>query len=131
MNRSFDIHNPPRWFIWLTLIPSLLYGLAMRFRSAFYTLGLLRSHQLNIPVLSVGNLTVGGTGKTPVTAFLAGYFQKQGWKPVIISRGYGRSTSDPAARNTVSTPSAKVRTDAAVRPCPCWSSMTGNLPLNR
>jgi tetraacyldisaccharide 4'-kinase len=56
---------------------------------------------LSTPVLSVGNLTVGGTGKTPVTAFLAEYMTGQGLRPVIVSRGYGGRSAGTADRNAV------------------------------
>ncbi|UZD67406.1 tetraacyldisaccharide 4'-kinase [Marinobacter sp. AN1] len=44
---------------------------------------------LPVPVVVVGNITVGGTGKSPLTAWLASHFREQGWRPVILSRGYG------------------------------------------
>jgi tetraacyldisaccharide 4'-kinase len=47
------------------------------------------------PVVSVGNVTTGGTGKTPVVQFLAGWFRSQGWRPAILSRGYGRASRQP------------------------------------
>jgi tetraacyldisaccharide 4'-kinase len=61
----------------------------MKAREAMYSKGIKRSHKLNAPVISVGNLTMGGTGKTPVVALLASLLQKEGLKPAIISRGYG------------------------------------------
>lgn len=47
------------------------------------------------PVVSVGNVTTGGTGKTPIVEFLAAWFRSQGWHPAILSRGYGRSSRQP------------------------------------
>jgi tetraacyldisaccharide 4'-kinase len=67
---------------------SLLYGLAVRCRGEFYRSGLLKSHRLSHPVISVGNLTAGGTGKTPLVAFLAQGLLNAGLQPVILSRGY-------------------------------------------
>ncbi len=73
----------------LTLPLSSLYGLGAAARRAFYQRGWLTVKQLPAPVVSVGNLTVGGTGKTPVTAALARSLRSQGLKVVILSRGYG------------------------------------------
>lgn len=74
---------------WLVAVPlSLLYGLAVRSRNACYRVGLLRSKRLERPVVSVGNLTVGGTGKTPTTIWLARELANRGYKVAILSRGY-------------------------------------------
>ena len=74
---------------WLVAVPlSLLYGLGARARSACYRLGLLRAKRLPRPVVSVGNLTVGGTGKTPTTIWLARELAKRGYNVAILSRGY-------------------------------------------
>ncbi len=66
-----------------------LYSAVMKFRETLYYKGILKRHALGVPVISVGNLTMGGTGKTPVVAYLASFFQQKGFKPAIISRGYG------------------------------------------
>jgi len=66
-----------------------LYDLGARMRRALYAWSILRARRLPAPVVSVGNLTVGGTGKTPVTACLTRLFQAQGRKVAILSRGYG------------------------------------------
>lgn len=68
---------------------SPLYGAIMKVRETLYRKGFKRSHKLNVPVISVGNLTMGGTGKTPVVGMLASALKDQGWRPAIISRGYG------------------------------------------
>ena len=52
-----------------------------------FDLGLLRTHTAPVPVVSIGNLTVGGTGKTPMVAALANWFASHGARPVIFSRG--------------------------------------------
>ena len=72
-------------------VASRLYGLGAGLRRTLYAQGLLRTQKLPAPVVSVGNLTVGGTGKTPLTACLAKLFQGQGRKVCILSRGYGGS----------------------------------------
>lgn len=74
----------------LVLVPlSLCYLAAVRLRRAAYTSGLLRIAQPNIPVLVVGNLTVGGTGKTPLVIWIAAFLREAGFKPGIVTRGYG------------------------------------------
>jgi len=68
---------------------SPLYSTIMKLRESLYIKGIKRRYKLNVPVISVGNLTMGGTGKTPVVALLASILLKKGFKPAIISRGYG------------------------------------------
>lgn len=72
------------------LLPlSWLYCAVIRVRRWAYRRGLLRSEHLGVPVIVVGNLTVGGTGKTPLTLYLAALLRRYGWTPAIIARGYG------------------------------------------
>jgi len=68
---------------------SMLYDDAMRFRKFLYKIGIKKSTKLPVPVVIVGNITVGGTGKTPLTLWVAKFLIEQGYKPGIISRGYG------------------------------------------
>ncbi|WP_310599855.1 tetraacyldisaccharide 4'-kinase [Desulfobulbus sp.] len=68
---------------------SPLYSLAMRLRESLYRRGMLPSYRFEVPVVSVGNLTMGGTGKTPMVQYLARLFQEHGFRPAIVSRGYG------------------------------------------
>ncbi len=75
---------------------SLLYGWAVRLRGAFYASHLLKTRSLGCPVLSVGNLTVGGTGKTPLVIALAEQLKAAGIPVAILSRGYkGKTISGP------------------------------------
>ena len=75
----------------LPLVPlSVLFAGAVALRRALYRIGLLRSQRLPVPVVVVGNITVGGSGKTPLVAALAGALAARGWRPGIVSRGYGR-----------------------------------------
>jgi tetraacyldisaccharide 4'-kinase len=66
------------------------FKMGVALRAAAYRRGWLETRRLNKPVVSVGNLSVGGTGKTPFVAFLAELLMKRGWKPSILTRGYGR-----------------------------------------
>ena len=67
----------------------LAYRGAVAFRNALYDAGILRSYAPALPVVSVGNLSVGGTGKTPVSAWLASRLACRGASPAIVLRGYG------------------------------------------
>lgn len=75
----------------LMLPLSWLYGLVMILRRAFYRSGLFRSARLYHPVISVGNLTTGGTGKTPFEIYLIELCNEMGIKPLLLSRGYGKT----------------------------------------
>lgn len=82
-----------RLVVALLSVFSLPYGALLRLRAWGYAKGLLRSRRLNRPVISVGNLTVGGTGKTPMTALIARRLLAQGKRVAVLSRGYGGSSS--------------------------------------
>jgi len=72
---------------------SPLYGLFMTLRSNLYRWGLMQQHALGVPVISVGNLVLGGTGKTPLVIYIAKLLQQQKRNPAILSRGYKGSAS--------------------------------------
>ena len=69
------------------------YRLIINFRNWLYEKKIIASLKLPCPVISVGNITVGGTGKTPCTIMLAKMLQSHGFKPAILSRGYGGNSS--------------------------------------
>lgn len=75
---------------WL-LPASWLYGLGVRFRNLLFDKGLLRSHSFDLPVISVGNITVGGSGKTPHVEYLIGLLRPC-CRVAVLSRGYKRAT---------------------------------------
>src|SRR5512135_1497893 len=78
------------------LLPiSLLFLLLSAIRLFLYRHGLLQSERLPVPVIVVGNITVGGSGKTPLTLWLAQQLIERGWRPGVISRGYLGTASAP------------------------------------
>ncbi len=98
-------------------ILSVPYGAVMRLRGLAYRAGLLRTRRLPKSVISVGNITAGGTGKTPVVALIARYYIDRGKKVAVLSRGYaGTSERKPAivtdGKNIFMTPG-----DAGDEPC--------------
>ena len=88
--------NLPPWLRLLLWPLSVLYGDLTRFRARLYAKGTLKSKRLGAPVISVGNLTVGGTGKTPMVLWLAERLLAEGKRVAILSRGYkgASGTSD-------------------------------------
>jgi tetraacyldisaccharide 4'-kinase len=70
---------------------SIIYGFVVKTRIFFYRKGLLKSVRLPVPVISVGNITMGGTGKTPVVEYISRYLQEKGKRGAILSRGYAAS----------------------------------------
>lgn len=77
----------------LLLFPlSLVFRALAALRRALYRSGLLASVRLPVPVVIVGNISVGGTGKTPLTLWLAQQLIEEGWHPGIVSRGYTKAT---------------------------------------
>ena len=77
-------------YLFLKLL-SILYGLAVSLRNELFTLRLLSSKEFDLPVISVGNITAGGTGKTPHTEYIAALLKAK-FKVAVLSRGYKRKT---------------------------------------
>jgi tetraacyldisaccharide 4'-kinase len=69
-----------------------LYGCILRVRKLFFDLDITRPKPAPVPIIIVGNIRVGGTGKTPIVIAITERLNQLGWKPAIISRGYGSST---------------------------------------
>ena len=76
---------------YLVLPISAVFYIISKIRQTFYQLGIFKVNQFDVPVIVVGNITVGGSGKTPVVIKLVEYFQKQGKQVGVVSRGYGGS----------------------------------------
>ena len=74
---------------------SMLYGAAVSLRNACFDAGLLRSELVPCPIISVGNITVGGSGKTPFAAYVVSELVERARRPVILSRGYGGTIRGP------------------------------------
>ena len=85
----------PPWPAWLLLPFSWLYAAVLAVRNWLYDHGWKASAPGWVPLLGVGNLRVGGTGKTPHVAWLVEELRRQGQRPAILSRGYGRQTRGP------------------------------------
>src|SRR6266404_7030224 len=80
---------------WFLLLPiSLLYMILVQLRNALFSLGCMKSVRLPKPVISVGNLTVGGTGKTPTCLWIAQELKERGLSVGILSRGYHRQATE-------------------------------------
>jgi len=81
-----------RWWLLWAAIP---YGIIARLRARCYHGGWLAERRLPVPVVSIGNLTVGGTGKTPIVIRLAEWLLAEGKRVAVLSRGYRRSSPEP------------------------------------
>jgi tetraacyldisaccharide 4'-kinase len=92
---------------WILLPLSGLYWLILGVRKFLYDSGIFKTHNAEIPVVVVGNITAGGTGKTPTVLWLVEQLRARGFAPGIVSRGYGGSKADTSMR-------VEVDTDAAV-----------------
>lgn len=78
------------WLAGLLWPVSLAYGALLAIRSCLYRLGLKKVHRLDVPVVVVGNVVVGGAGKTPTVIAVVDHLLDRGWRPGVVSRGHGR-----------------------------------------
>jgi len=83
---------------------SLVFGGLSGLRRALFRTGVLKSERLPVPVVVVGNIFIGGTGKTPLTIWLVQALQQAGFRPGVISRGFGSKDSAPRPVTAASTP---------------------------
>ena len=112
--------GPLAWVLWPV---SIVFGIAVRLRRILYKLRLLPSKHPGLAVIVVGNLTVGGSGKTPLVLWTAEFLKAKGWSPAIVSRGYGAKLEAPRAATV-----ADHATDVGDEPivlsrrsgCPVW-----------
>ena len=79
----------PQWWNFLLIPLSWVYHIVILLRRALYQWGVFKQHSFPIPIIIVGNITVGGTGKTPLVIYLVEQLRAQGFRPAVISRGYG------------------------------------------
>jgi tetraacyldisaccharide 4'-kinase len=91
-----------------------MFTAAASARNAMYRFGVLHAHRIATPVISVGNLRVGGSGKTPLVIWLAQRLQREGMRVTVVSRGYGRRTSTPTVVTAEGGPD-----DASLAVSPC------------
>jgi tetraacyldisaccharide 4'-kinase len=103
---------PAYWFgeasvPWWARALAGVYGALIALRSRLYRIGVLRRHRVGAPVIVVGNITAGGTGKTPLTIALVERLRAAGFKPGVASRGYGRSGDAQARWVDAATPPAE------------------------
>jgi len=92
--------------LWHILLwpPSLLFGMLVALRRAAYRAHWLPATRLPVPLVVVGNVTVGGTGKTPLVLWLVEFLRERGWQPGIVSRGYGGTADAPQRVEAASDP---------------------------
>jgi tetraacyldisaccharide 4'-kinase len=125
--RHWSSRGAVAWLLWPA---SLVFRLAVFFRRAAYRLGLRRRWHPGIPVIVVGNLTAGGTGKTPLVMWIAEFLRQKGRTPGIVSRGYrtarhaGGGTVDAPREATITSQAAEVGDEPIVLArrsgCPVW-----------
>jgi tetraacyldisaccharide 4'-kinase len=108
---------------WLLWPASWLFLLGVLLRRLFYALRIFKSAHPGIPVIVVGNITVGGSGKTPLVIWIAEELKKKGWSPGILSRGYGVKLDAPRAA-TVASEASEVGDEPVLiarrSGCPVW-----------
>ena len=86
-----------RWFV--ALLPlAAIYWVLVALRRSLYRIGVLKTARAAVPVIVIGNITAGGTGKTPTTIWLSREMKARGFCPGIVSRGYGGSKSGASMR---------------------------------
>ena len=91
LTKVWTRRGPMAWLLWPV---SLLYGLITSLRRGLYALGVFKTNRVRAKVIVVGNVVTGGAGKTPVVMALVMHLQARGWRVGVVSRGYGRSSTD-------------------------------------
>lgn len=101
-------------FGWVLLPLSGLYWLITASRRFLYAQGVFRTRKAAVPVIVVGNITAGGTGKTPTVLWLVESLRQRGFRPGVVSRGYGGSHSGSAMRVEADSPASLVGDEPAL-----------------
>ena len=118
--KHWDRRGATFWLLWPV---SLLFRFSVFVRKVLFKLRVLRSVHPGIPVIVVGNLTAGGSGKTPLVLWIAEFLRAKGWRPGIVSRGYKGKSESPRAATIASDP-AEVGDEPVVLArrsgCPVW-----------
>ncbi len=108
------------WLLWPL---SLVFAAGVLIRRLLYVIRIFKSAHPGVPVIVVGNITVGGSGKTPLVIWIAEFLKSKGWSPAIISRGYGARVDAPRAA-TVASEASEVGDEPIVLArrsgCPVW-----------
>jgi tetraacyldisaccharide 4'-kinase len=108
---------------WLLWPASVAFGAVVLGRRLLYALRLLKSSHPGIPVVVVGNIVAGGSGKTPLVIWIAEFLKARGWSPAIVSRGYGARETAPRAA-TIASEAADVGDEPVLLSrrsgCPVW-----------
>ena len=119
---GIDTHwyRASRW-LWLLLPVSLLFCSLVMLRQLCYRLGILKVTRFSVPLIVVGNITVGGSGKTPLVAWLVAWLRAHGYRPGIVSRGYGGKAASWPQNVTPDSDASQVGDEALLlaRRCGC------------
>jgi len=114
---------PPRYWYesipppWYSRLLAFVYGALVALRRGMYRIGWLRCQQLPVPVIVIGNLTAGGSGKTPLTIALVEYLRGVGFHPGVVSRGYGGTLCGPILLDDEHSPSQVGDEPYLIRQC--------------
>ncbi|HEX7048245.1 MAG TPA: tetraacyldisaccharide 4'-kinase [Gammaproteobacteria bacterium] len=110
-NRTWYEDEPPAW--WQHVL-AIIFRFVSALRRGFYRVRILRGVKLDVPVIVIGNLTAGGTGKTPLTLALVRELGERGFKPGIVSRGYGGRPGKTPLHVTAETPVSRAGDEAVM-----------------
>jgi tetraacyldisaccharide 4'-kinase len=114
----------PSAIAWLLWPVSLLFGVLVLLRRFLFLVRIFKSRHPGIPVIVVGNITVGGSGKTPLAIWIAEFLKAKGWSPAIVSRGYKGKQSEVPRAATIASEAADVGDEpillARRSGCPVW-----------